>query len=91
MTRAVKITLSFGIAGVVIALSLAEIASHYSVSPIVLILLWPTSIFGAAFNGPTFSPLGVFIAAIELGGNFIIYSLIGFLVASLVSGEGRKV
>jgi hypothetical protein len=90
MTSIAKTSLAFGTVGVGIAVLLAEMAYHSSVSDTLLITLWPTSLFGFGFNGPTLSPLGLFIAAIELGGNFLIYAVIGFLVANLVSWIGRK-
>jgi hypothetical protein len=91
MTSIVKTSLAFGTIGVGIAVLLAETAQHSLVSNTLLITLWPTSLFGFGFNGPTFSPLGLFIATIELGGNFLIYAVMGFFVANLVSWIGRKV
>jgi hypothetical protein len=80
MNRTARVAIVFGLVGVAVAVALMISSADISMS--LLLTLWPTSIFGFGFNGPTFSPLGLLIGTIELGGNFFLYALVGFLLAS---------
>ncbi|MBB5328563.1 hypothetical protein HDF14_002173 [Edaphobacter lichenicola] len=88
MSGTVKFALLCGLGGVAVPVGI--MASNPQISTNVLLALWPTSIFGFGFNGPTFSPLGIVIGAIELGGNFLIYSSAGLLIAGISRRIWRK-
>jgi hypothetical protein len=64
-----------GCIGIVVALVLAEIASYRSLSPKLLLTLWPASIVGLA--DPTTILGKILIGSYELGGNFLLYGIVG--------------
>ena len=64
-----------GCIGIVVALVLAGIASHHSLSPKLLLTLWPPSIVGLA--DPTTLSAKILIGVFELGGNFLLYGIVG--------------
>ena len=88
MNRTGKFVLVCGSIGLAVPVGIMVFDSNPSSN--VLFTFWPTSIFGFGFNGPTFSPLGLFIGAIEFGGNFILYALLGFLLATLSKSVWRR-
>jgi hypothetical protein len=65
------------------------IATHTD-STVVLLTLWPTSIFGFGYQGGSAWTLGLLIGAIELIGNAFIYGAIGLLIGSLISKLNSK-
>jgi hypothetical protein len=67
-----------GCLGVLVALTLMTIASHYVVRPTILLVLWPSSIYG--FANPSTLPGIIMVALFEFGGNFILYGVIGTLI-----------
>ena len=83
MAGTIKFAIGFGVLGVGVALILGSLSSSRDISPIVLLTLWPTSLFGLGFNGPTLSATGILLAAIELGGNFILYGVVGLFLAGV--------
>jgi hypothetical protein len=83
MAGTIKFAIGFGVLGVCVALILGSLSSSKDISPIVLLALWPTSIFGLGFNGPTLSVTGILLAVIELGGNFILYGVVGLFLAGM--------
>ena len=64
-----------GCIGIIVALILAEIASYRSLSPKLLLTLWPASIVGLA--DPSTLPGKILIGSYELVGNFLLYGIIG--------------
>jgi hypothetical protein len=88
MSGTVKFALLCSLIGVAVPIGI--MASSSEISTGVLLTLWPTSIFGFGFNGPTFSPLGIVIGMIEFGGNFILYGAVGLLIAGIGQRIWRK-
>jgi hypothetical protein len=82
-------TLLCGSVGLAVAIVL-NIISSSELSTSTLFILWPSSIFGFGFNGPSLSLLGLIIAAIEYGGNFVLYGLVGFLLSASYVWLRRK-
>jgi hypothetical protein len=74
-----------GCIGIVVAIGLAVIAAYYSVSPTLLLILWPVSIVGLA--NPSGVSEKIIFGVIEFGGNLVLYGVIGFLIALLVRHE----
>jgi hypothetical protein len=74
-----------GCIGIVVAVGLAVIAMSYSVNPTLLLVLWPVSIVGLA--NPSAGSEKIIFGIVEFGGNFILYGVIGFLIALLVRHE----
>jgi hypothetical protein len=70
--------LLFGCVGLLVAVTLAAIATSRMVSPIILVAQWPHSIVGIA--DPTNPSDKILFAVIEFGGNFILYGVVGTLV-----------
>ena len=64
-----------GCIGIIVALALAGIARYRPLNPRVLITLWPLSIIGLA--DPTNLSDKILFGATELGGNFLLYGVIG--------------
>lgn len=64
-----------GCIGVIVALTLATIASNRSLNPMLLLTLWPPSIVGLA--DPTTVSGKILIGTFEFGGNFLLYGVIG--------------
>jgi hypothetical protein len=71
-----------GCVGVLVALGLATAASHYELSPTLLLALWPFSIIGLA--EPSTLSDKIFVTIFEFGGNFILYALLGTIVGGAV-------
>ncbi len=67
--------LTSGCVGLIIAVALSMIASHCSLSPKILLTLWPPSIIGIA--DPSTLSDKILFAMIEFGGNFLIYGIVG--------------
>jgi hypothetical protein len=67
--------LGSGCIGIIVALVLAEISSYHSLNPKLLLTLWPASIVGLA--DPTTLLGKILIGGYELGGNFLLYGIIG--------------
>ena len=66
-----------GIVGLVIAVTLTLLAARFDLSPWAILLLWPTSIFGAASNAPpSFSTGSMVMLAFMYGGQFVIYGVL---------------
>lgn len=63
--------------GVLIALSLAGVASRHDISP-KLLLLWPLSILGLA--EPSTLSGSVILTMVEFGGNFVLYGIVGTFI-----------
>ena len=57
------------------ALVLALVASNRSLSPGLLLTLWPASIVG--LSDPTTLSAKILIGAFEFGGNFLLYGIVG--------------
>jgi hypothetical protein len=57
-----------GSIGIIVALVLALVASHRSLNPKLLLMLWPSSIVGLA--DPATPSAKMLIGAYEFGGNF---------------------
>lgn len=64
-----------GCIGIIVALILAEIASYRSLSPKLLLTLWPASIVGLA--DPSTLLGKILIESYELVGNFLLYGIVG--------------
>jgi hypothetical protein len=64
-----------GCIGVIVALVLALIPANYSLSPKLLLTLWPASIVGLA--DPSTISGKILIGLYEFGGNFLLYGVIG--------------
>jgi hypothetical protein len=81
--------------GLSIAAILTLLASRFDVWPLVLLTLWPSSIFGAASNKPpTVSISSAVMLALMYGGNFLLYGVIGkfisFAIEASRSGKEEK-
>jgi hypothetical protein len=75
-----------GCLGVLVALILMAMAANHVVRPGVLLVLWPSSIAGIA--DPS-TPLDkIIIATLEIGGNFLLYGIIGMLIGLFFVGSG---
>jgi hypothetical protein len=89
MTGKRKLILTMGGAGLAIAIVLTVIAAHSEVSSLILLILWPTSIFGAGTNDPpTFSFGSAFLILLMYGGNAVLYGLLGLLISQI--GRSRS-
>jgi hypothetical protein len=64
-----------GCIGIIVALVLAGIGSYHSLSPKLLLTLWPASIVGLA--DPTTLLGKILIGGYELVGNFLLYGIVG--------------
>jgi len=64
-----------GCVGLLVAVALGMIASHRSLSPKLLLTLWPPSIIGIA--DPSTLSDKILFAVIEFGGNFLLYGIVG--------------
>jgi hypothetical protein len=64
-----------GCVGIIVALVLALVASNRSLSPALLLTLWPASIVG--LSDPTTLTAKILIGVYEFGGNFLLYGIIG--------------
>jgi len=82
-------TLLCGFVGLVVAIVLTVISSS-ELSTSALLILWPTSTFGFGFNGTSTSLLGLILAVIEYGGNFVLYGLVGFSFSATYVWLRRK-
>jgi hypothetical protein len=67
-----------GCLGVLVAFVLMALTARYAVSPIVILLLWPSSIVGIA--DPSTVSDKFLVALFEFGGNLILYGAIGTLI-----------
>ena len=73
-----------GVIGLCVAIVLGWLSSYMSLSPMLILPLWPTSIFGIAFNGPlTFSWTSILVIVLVFGGNALLYSIVVALLARL--------
>jgi hypothetical protein len=84
MTNGKKIRLWFvwaGGFGVAIALALATIARMHSISPTILMMLWPWSIVGIA--DPSTPSEKLFFGLVEFGGQFLTFGMIGALTGAV--------
>ena len=78
-----------GCVGVLVAVALGMIASHRSLSPKLLLTLWPTSIIGIA--DPSTLSDKILFAVIEFGGNFLLYGIVGTILGFTVRlGSGVR-
>jgi hypothetical protein len=90
MTGKQKLIVACGGIGVAVAIVLTVIASHSEVSPLILLVLWPTSIFGAGTNDPpTFSFGSAFLILLMYGGNAVLYGLLGLLISQKVRSRSK--
>ena len=64
-----------GCIGIIVALVLALVASNRSLSPGLLLTLWPASIVG--LSDPSTLTAKILIGVYEFGGNFLLYGVIG--------------
>jgi hypothetical protein len=64
-----------GCVGVLVALVLGGIASYRALNPRLLLTLWPFSIIGLA--DPSKLSDKILFGVIELGGNFLLYAVVG--------------
>jgi hypothetical protein len=64
-----------GCVGVLVALVLGGIASYRALNPKLLLTLWPPSIIGLA--DPSKLSDKILFGVIELGGNFLLYGIVG--------------
>ena len=86
-----KLVVSCGAVGLVVAIVLTVIASNTEVSPIILLFLWPTSIFGAGTNQPwSFSFGSAFLILLEYGGNTVLYGLLGLLISQALYSRSES-
>jgi hypothetical protein len=67
-----------GCMGILVALVLGFMAPYRVVSPRILLVLWPFSIIGLA--DPSELSHKIIFAAVEFGGNFILYGVIGTMI-----------
>ncbi|PYU42882.1 MAG: hypothetical protein DMG56_05960 [Acidobacteria bacterium] len=67
-----------GCMGILVALALGFMAPYRLVSQRILLVLWPFSIIGLA--DPSEFSHKIIFAAVEFGGNFILYGAIGTLI-----------
>jgi hypothetical protein len=62
-------------------------------SPLLLLMLWPTSILGLGSQGESFGGINLIFRLLEFGGNALIYgvlgSIVGAVVGKLQDGKGR--
>lgn len=85
MTLRLKLGLLGFILGLIVALILAELAANRSVSSMLIISLWPTSLFGIGATGWSDGILWHLIQiAIVFGGNGVLYALV-------LSGAGMAI
>ncbi len=68
-----------GCVGLVVALSLATLAGSHQLNPRLLLVLWPISVIGLA--EPSGLTDKIIFGALEFGGNFVLYGVIGILIA----------
>jgi hypothetical protein len=64
-----------GCIGIIVALVLALVASNRSLSPGLLLTLWPASIVG--LSDPSTLTAKILIGVYVFGGNFLLYGVIG--------------
>jgi len=64
-----------GCIGIIVALVLALVASNRSLSPGLLLTLWPASIVG--LSDPSTLTAKILIGVYEFGGNFLLYGIVG--------------
>ncbi len=69
--------LASGCLGVLVAVGLAVFAASHEVKPMVILVLWPSSIVGIV--DPSSPPDKALVGLLEFGGNFILYGGIGML------------
>jgi hypothetical protein len=73
-----------GAIGLLVALVLISNRSYFSQSPALLLALWPTAIFGIAWNDPPgFTPVNIVMVIILYGGNAFVYAV----AASILTGS----
>jgi hypothetical protein len=78
-----------GCVGLVVALSLATLAGSLQLNPRLLLVLWPISVIGLA--EPSGLTDKIIFGALEFGGNFVLYGVIGILIAiCLPRATGRS-
>jgi hypothetical protein len=64
-----------GSVGIIVALVLALVASNRSLSPGLLLTVWPASIVG--LSDPSTLTAKILIGVYEFGGNFLLYGVVG--------------
>ena len=82
--RAKRLVLWFvisGVVGILIAVALAALTKYRDVNPYILLLLWPPSSVGLV--DPASPSDKIIVSAVEFGGNFIIYGVIGLFVGMI--------
>lgn len=86
MNSMIKMAFLCGVIGLAVAIILSLMAFPLNVSTGVMLTLWPTSIVGMAFTeSPKLSLSSLVLISIEYGGNFVLYGLIGLLLAGIGS------
>ena len=88
MTGLICWFLSFGALGLLVAITLASVASYRVVSPRLLMTLWPSSIIGIA--DPTEFWSRVLFGVIEFGGNFLLYGSLGTVLGFCVLAANSR-
>ena len=68
-----------GIVGVLVAFVLLGLEALNVIVPGVLLVLWPSSIVGMADPANVWDKF--LIATVEFGGNFVLYGIVGSLLA----------
>ena len=76
-----------GCVGVLVAIALSSISSHWALNSTLLVALWPLSIIGLA--DPSKPSDKILFGIIEIGGNFFIYGIAGILLGLLFRLGGR--
>jgi hypothetical protein len=70
--------------GVIVALVVGSIASNNSLSPLVILILWPTALFGLGASGWSDGLIFHFAQLlIVFGGNGVVYGTIAFFLGSI--------
>lgn len=77
-----------GCVGVLVAIALGTMASHRALNPKLLLTLWPSSIIGLA--DPSTLSDKILIGLIELGGNFLLYGIIGSGLGFAIRSGSRR-
>jgi hypothetical protein len=77
-----------GIVGVLVAFVLLGLEALNVIVPGAFLVLWPSSIIGMADPANAWDKF--LIAAVEFGGNFVLYGIIGSLLALCFHGVVAK-
>lgn len=76
-----------GVIGLLVALAIALSGPHPSLSPVLLLTLWPASILGFGYNGSNgFTPMSIVMPIVVLGGNAFVYAVVASILTGSVLG-----